>query len=453
VSYWLLQLRAQFLPVFLPVDVVIDVRVLAFTTLLAVATAVLFGLGPALAATRNASVHAPFERPRRGRARVALVALQAALSLALLGTGVQFMRTVQEQTGIRDFADPGRHLVARFDLSKLRFSELQAAQFFDELLRRTGTLTAVEAAGGTSFDLVSGQNGIDALLRVWLPSDIAIRPRDALGGYASGDIFQAVGLRLLAGRTFTDLDGAGRPSVAVVDEKFAAQLFGGDAIGQRVRVGRARDELASSHEVTIVGVVQGRSERLPMVFLPARLGSAQSLIVHLQARGDAATAADGLRRLVREVDNRVPVQSLMTAQEIWRLQNSADDLIAGSVTALGIMALLLATGGLYAVVSFLVAAREKEIGIRMSLGATSTSVVGMIVRQALLPSLVGCALGALGATLVGQVLRARLYGSSPVDAAAMVAAAAVLLGSLLLASTSPARRAARVDPLTVLRRE
>jgi putative ABC transport system permease protein len=363
------------------------------------------------------------------------------------------VRTVQGQTGIDDFPDPERHLVAAFDLTKLRFSELQATQFFDVVLRRASGLAEVEAVGGISFDLLGGFNGVDSLMRIWLPGDAPAQPRDSLGGFATGGVFKAVGLRLLAGRTFTEADVTSRPSVAVVDETFAQQLFGGNAVGQRLRVGRARDEFGASHEITVVGIVQSRRERLPIVFLPVRLGSAQSLRLHLQTRADAVAAADDLRRIVGEVDGRVPIASLLTAREIWRLQNAFDDMIAGSVTALGIMALLLATGGLYAVVSFLVAMREKEIGIRMSLGATSTSVVRMIVTQALGPSAIGCLVGAASAIAVGQLVRSRLYGASPVDLVAMGGSAVLMLAVLLLASAIPARRAARVDPIAVLRSE
>jgi ABC-type antimicrobial peptide transport system permease subunit len=156
---------------------------------------------------------------------------------------------------------------------------------------------------------------------------------------------------------------------------------------------------------------------------------------------------------VASLDSRVPLERIFTGEELRRRRHTWEFTLVKAVSILGVLSLVLAAAGLYGVVSFMVTMRQKEIGIRMALGAEGGSVLKLIVRQSIVPVLVGCALGGVGAVIVGMLLRSRLYGVSPMDPLAFGGAALVLLITMVAASLAPARRASRVDPIQVLRTE
>jgi putative ABC transport system permease protein len=223
------------------------------------------------------------------------------------------------------------------------------------------------------------------------------------------------------------------------------------------RPAAGRGSYAVGVDVTIVGVVGPvageRADGIPVLYFPAPLMHmpARSLLVRFDQSGQFSAGA--LENAVREVDYRVPIGAALTLRERRDGTNQEQRLVARGVVALGVFALTLATGGLYNVVSYLVARRRREIGIRLALGATRASVVGLILRQALTPTLLGAVFGAGGAVAVGLIVRSRLYGAAPIDPLAFAAAAAVLATATVIASVAPARDAASVDPVEVLRAE
>ena len=164
-------------------------------------------------------------------------------------------------------------------------------------------------------------------------------------------------------------------------------------------------------------------------------------------------SAAALHAAAREIDARIPVTGITTLADMRMNHNLDVTFVGRAVGALGVLALMLAAGGLYSVVAYIVSLRRQEVGIRTALGADAGSVVGMIIRQALLPTLVGAAIGAGGAAAVGAVIRSRMYGASPVDPVAFGVATLLMLAVMLLASWFPARHAGRVDPISVLRQE
>ena len=153
------------------------------------------------------------------------------------------------------------------------------------------------------------------------------------------------------------------------------------------------------------------------------------------------------------MDPRLPIGQMATAEDLRRLRNARDYTLTQVVSILGLLALVLAAAGLYGVVSYMVTLRQKEIGIRMALGAEGPSVLRLVLRQSILPVLLGCVLGAAGAIVIGTLVRSRLYGVSSMDPVAFGGAILLLLLTMTIASLAPARRAARVDPIEVLRRE
>jgi ABC-type antimicrobial peptide transport system permease subunit len=160
-----------------------------------------------------------------------------------------------------------------------------------------------------------------------------------------------------------------------------------------------------------------------------------------------------VRAIVSAQDPRIPVGEIITGEELRRRRNLSDYTQAQTLSVLGGVALVLAAAGLYGVASYMVMLRRKEIGIRMALGAEPRSVLGLVVRQSMVPVLAGCALGAAGAVIVGSLVRSRLYGVSPMDPQAFGGASLLLILTMIVASLGPARRAARVEPVEVLRAE
>jgi putative ABC transport system permease protein len=153
------------------------------------------------------------------------------------------------------------------------------------------------------------------------------------------------------------------------------------------------------------------------------------------------------------MDARLPLGNMATGEDLRRRRNASDYTMVQTVSVLGVLALILAAAGLYGVVSYMVTLRQKEIGIRMALGAEALGILRLVLRQTLVPIILGCVLGAAGAVAVGSLVRSRLYGVSAMDPAALGIAALLLLSTMIVASLAPARRASRVDPVTVLRME
>jgi ABC-type antimicrobial peptide transport system permease subunit len=208
----------------------------------------------------------------------------------------------------------------------------------------------------------------------------------------------------------------------------------------------------------IVGIVAASSNRplfsrLPNVFYPAPLLHEPALDLLVRFEGDADGMASAVRTIVSGMDARLPLGQIATGEDLRRARHASSYTIAQTISALGVLALILAAGGLYGVVSYMVMLRQKEIGIRIALGADRATVLSLVLRQAIVPVVLGCALGAAGAVATGSLVRSRLYGVSAMDPVAFGGAALVLLGTMVLASLVPARRAARVDPVEVLRRE
>ena len=191
----------------------------------------------------------------------------------------------------------------------------------------------------------------------------------------------------------------------------------------------------------------------PILYYPAPLAyqPARALYVRLDRTGTFTAAA--LHAAAREVDARVPMAAVSTLADIRGGKDSEVKMLTRAAGLLGILALVLAAGGLYSVVAYIVSLRRQEVGIRIALGAEARSIVGMIVRQALIPTLIGAGVGAGCAAAAGALIRSRLYGASPVDPAAFGGATLLMLVVMVMASWIPARHAGRVDPIAVLRQE
>jgi putative ABC transport system permease protein len=452
---------ARFIQLFAPTrEVVIDANVALFVVAAAVGTALVFGLGPALSVTRGISRapgHGRFLRgPFGSRTRAALVVLQAALCLALLGTGAQFTNTLHA-TWDDGLPDAGQFLVVPFDVDKLRYDRARAQAFYGDILAQVQQLPGVRAAAltGTRASSMLGGFVSNGGVRVSINGQPENR---SLLTYVTKDFFETMGLQIVQGRTFTPAEQRPPVRATIVNEAFARKL-GGEALGRVIQLSAdGPDGDVVITDAVIVGVVSASPQqplfaRLPNVFYAAPMIHEPALDLLVRFDGNADGIAAAVRTIVSGMDARLPIGQIATGEDLRRRRHATDYTIAQTVSALGGLALILAAAGLYGVVSYMVMLRRKEIGIRMALGAERSTVLGLILRQAIVPVALGCALGAAGAVATGSLIRSRLYGAAAMDPVAFGGAALLLLVTMVLASLVPARRAARVDPVEVLRTE
>ncbi|MDX2059654.1 MAG: ABC transporter permease, partial [Gemmatimonadales bacterium] len=347
-----------------------------------------------------------------------------------------------------DVGKPLDHLViSQFDLRQQQYTAESAQSFFQQLAERVNASPAVVAAGASILDPELGD--ANNVIRL---SDSADAPRiqvsfDEVGaGY-----FDAAGLRILAGRTFSDAEVRRADPVVVVDQRFADEHFGGRAVGQRLALGGAG---GPTHE--IIGVVNstrpvGVDRRpLPTYFIP--IGGLRYLEAKLwvRYRGDAAPVMAAIKAAAAEIDAEV-TPALGTIEANVQTALLPVKIATGGLSALGGLALVLAGIGLFGVIAFSVGRRTREIAIRVALGAAPRRVVALLVRQGLSPVLVGTGIGLVLAVAGGHLIRAMLYGLSPFDPIAIGGVVLAVGLASALAFWIPARRATAVQPGSVLR--
>jgi hypothetical protein len=279
-----------------------------------------------------------------------------------------------------------------------------------------------------------------------------------IGGFAGGDLFDAVGLRILQGRRFTEAERHSRPDVAIVNETAAAALDA-PAIGSVIRVAPRGANYDSSTEVRIVGVVEdavepgrekgdGPSAR---IFLPSAIQPEPALALYLRTRTGPAALVQPLRELVGRVGPRVPILEVGTLAELNERSYATQLWLARAAAALGAIGLLLATAGLYGVSSYVVAMRSRELAIRMAVGATPRAILSMVLRQSMRVAAVGFVAGGSAAVAASRWIQSEYHGIVGIDAAAFGSAVGLFIAAMVLASVIPAARASRLDPIENLR--
>jgi predicted permease len=462
VGYYVSQLMFGMLPVPLP----LDYRVLAYTVTLAFVSTIGFGLAPALRVTVGrphralSGSQSGSGTPRQARARRALVVAQIAMSLGLLATGAQFVSSVSSRGGTAG-TDPERLLLASFDLDQLKYAPAAAREFYRQLLERVSALPEADGAGLARFSALWtwGLGRGSSFVNVWRPQDEPRRGISSLGGYVGGDLFRAVGLRLLQGRPFAPQDAGGLPKVAIVNRSLADQAFDGAAVGRTVRISARGQSYEQAIEVQIIGVVEAASEPaysarpVPALYIPSPLEPEHALALYVKSRGTLDTLVPAVRQAVRDIDPRVPFTELASLRQLNERRLQEDTWSANGVIMLGGLALLLATAGIYGVVSYVVAMRSREIGVRMALGAEPGAMLRMVLRQSMALAAIGAVIGAGAALAIGQIVRSEMHDVRGLDVTAFLGSTAILIVAMLVASAVPARRAARTDPMIVLRQD
>jgi len=449
----------------LNVPIPFDRLVLALTVLTAVATTVAFGLAPAV----RVSAHQPSSAlgpvgargdasPHQSRMRRLLVLAQVALSVGLLATAWQFVSTVRLQA-VSGGTPGDRLLVARFDLQPLGFAAGEVERFYRELVQAAARLPGADAVGLARHTSVwtFGQRAPSGFV-VWRATDAPAEGQTTGGGYAGADLFDAVGLRTIAGRGFTEADRQLRPQVAVVNET-AARRMNGRAIGSVLRVAPRGQDFRSSIEVRVVGVIEPAHEpRLEAddppaakVYLPSPIEPEPALSLYLRTHGTATALAQPVREIVSRIAPRVPVQEVASLDELNERSYEQQLWLARAAAFLGVIGLLLATAGLYGVSSYVVAMRSREIAIRMAVGARPETILAMVLNQSMRTAVIGLLIGGAAAIAVSRLIQSEYHGIVGIDAAAFGGSAALFLAAMLLASAIPAVRASRVDPVEKLK--
>jgi predicted permease len=433
-------------------------RVLGFCSAMAATTAILFGLAPALHVTRTDLSHFTRRVPGGGPARLGrtLVAGQVAVSVVLLVAAVLFVGTLRNLGEVEMGFNPDRLLLFRLQPQLNGYTPPELAALYARLMKRIGSIPGVEAATVSRHPLLSSSRRSEG-----------IRLEGASSAGTGADVnvvapnfFGTMEIPLVLGRTFDDRDGSDRPKVAMVNELFAARHFaGGSPIGRRLWLGETTD----SAPLEIVGMTRNakytdlRSATRPTVYIPIGQGAPGQASFAVRTSGSPATLASAVREAVREIDANLPLFEVKSQIDQARESVAKETAFARLSGLLGSIALVLVAVGLYGTLSYSVARRTAEIGIRMALGARHSTVVGLVLRDALVTTAIGLALGvpvAVAASRASsQVLEPILFGLEPNDPIALGVAAGLLVVVAVAASIQPARRASKVDPVVALQSE
>jgi len=434
----------------------VNARVLWFTVAVSIASAVLFGLGPALQATRTNLVSTlktgeADQARQRLFGRSAMVAVQVAGSLVLLVTAAQLIRGIA-----RDIeADPGFRrdhvLLMNFDPATIRYNAAQTSGFYKVLVERARSVPGVKSVALASNIPLSTNFAMDTVV----PEGYQFpRGQESVSVWSSAvdeNFFGTLAIGILRGRGIQRSDRSDTPQVAVVNEVFAQRYLPGNPIGRRLTVDGERVEVVgvSATGRYFTGTpIEPAAEAL---FVPFSQHPASKMTLVVETSGDPAAMAAGLRETVRLIDPNVPMFGVRSMRDLFEQRSVALlHLITSAVGVFGLIGLTLALVGLYAVVAWQVAGRTREIGVRMAIGADWLDVVRMILTQACRMSLAGVAAGLVLSFAATRVLNKAL---PPLDLWIFAAVALGLLLTTLLAASIPARRAARVDPLVALRQD
>jgi predicted permease len=453
--------RLPALPFPVSVSLGLDGRIVAFTMGLSFVAALLAGLAPALQATKIATLKDESQGPGRSRLRNAFVIVQVAFSMVLIVAAGLFVRALERAGTTNPGFEPHGVELVTLDLSMAGYTETTGPRFWRELIERVRRLPGVQAATlgrampggfegigqGVSIPGLEPPNG----QRFFSPGWNIVEP-----GY-----FGTLRIPLLGGRDFTDADTAATLPVAIVSEAAARQFWPNqNPLGQQILqalpaktlrtlvvVGVARDIKSSS-------LIDGLAESFVYVPLQQQYRSNLTSIMTIAARpANGQPIEDAVRAAVASMNPNLPIVSSQTLEESVALGMVPQHVIASISGSLGVIALFLASMGIYGVTTFAVTRRTREFGIRLALGATRGDIVRMVLQQGMSLTIIGCAMGLLLGAAAAQVLAGFLFGLPPLDWLTFGGSAALFAAIGMAACYGPARRATNVDPLAALRHE
>jgi len=447
-------------------EINVDGRVLLFTLTLSVLTGLIFGLAPALQASKpdlQQTLKEGGAAATRGRhwMRNLLVVGEVAIAMTLLvGAGLMLNSFLRLQR-VNPVVNAGKLLSVEINLSETRYPKpAQAATFFQELIRRVESLPGVERVSLSTIQPLSGVAENNPFCIEGRPLDFNNAPV-AGWQHVTPNHFRTLGVPIIAGRDFTERDndkssGAGG-GAAIINETMARRYFPNeDPIGKRLTLGLPRPD---NPWLTIVGVVKDiphrglESKAEPDWYLSYLGQPLRSGYLIVRASGDPASLAAAIRGQISAIDKDQPVTAIQTISEVIASTTAPRRFNTLLLAIFAAVALTLAAVGIYSVISYSVTQRTQEIGVRVALGARAGDVIRLILKQGLTLTLIGIAAGVFGAIAAARVISGLLYGVTATDPATFVAIALLLTGVALLACYLPARRAARVEPIIALRRD
>jgi len=449
----------------------IDARVLIFTLGLSLVTGVIFGLAPALRASRpqlaptlKDESFVPNERLRRLNLRHALVVVQVAVSVVLLVSAGLFLRSLQESRSVNPGFDTDRVLTVPLNINLLRYTTAQGRQFYHDAVERVKTIPGVEAASVTRWVPLTGNNSVRSLMvQGGVGVDNATSSENAGGrGDRNSTIaqvvgvgyFQTIGIALLRGRDFNDNDAGDRPPVAIVNQAFVTQHLKGDPIGQHISMNGAKGPWFEIVGIAADSKLMSVSEApAGNVYLPVLQNHETGMTLLVRSRRDPALLAPAVTREVHALEKSLPTADARSLARLLDVSLYASRAGTWALTIFGSLALFLASLGLYGVMSYAVARRAKEIGLRMALGARGADVLRQILREGMLLVILGVGVGLALAAGSTRLLESFLFGVSSRDTLTFVATPVLLASVAFAACYFPARRATRMDPMSVLRQQ
>ena len=460
---------------YVPIQASPDLRILAFTLLLSCGAAFVFGLLPAIRMTSQVAPVMEGASPGIKGSQLSsrslglgavLIVVEVALSLVVLAGAGTFARSLANLSGQSFGFNRERVLVVDIDAAHASYDESRLGPLYREMYARLNALPGVKSA---SFSYYSPFNKCCWAFSVSVggytpkPGD----PTQSRLNRVSPGYFQTLGTKVLLGRALNEQDGTGSRRVAVVTEEFVRRFLPRqNPLGQHFGIGGPRH----AGDLEIVGVVANakyespREELMPMAFFPmlqerssdsdpSTDESRFAQVIEVRSTARPETVATEVRRVLAEIDPGLPVLRVSTLSENISLMLNQENVIAALALFFGFVALVLSCLGLYGLMAYTVQRRTSEMGIRMALGASRISVIGMVLRQALVQGLAGVAIGIPAALAALRLVANQLYGVSPTDPKYFVLAALILLVCMTLAAWMPARRASRIDPLRALRYE
>jgi predicted permease len=424
-------------------------------------TGILFGLFPALHSTRPdliASIKGQAGQPSGARAaarfRTVLATSQVALSMALLVAAGLFMKSLMNISRVELGLNPDHVVTFRVAPLLNGYKPERSRQFFQDLEQALAAQPGVVSVGNSSVPLLSGSNNNNDVLVEGFQAgpDTNVSSRFTRVG---PDYFRTLGIRILAGREFSQVDGNGAAKVAVVNEAFLKKFnLGPDAVGRHIGM-KADNKL----DVEIVGIArnakysQVKQEMLPTYFVPYRQADVGSLSYYVRTSTDPDAFMAIIRKEVMKLDPNLPVDDIRTLPDQIQQNVFLDRFVTVLSTAFAVLATLLAAIGLYGVLAYTVSLRTREIGLRMALGAQPQRVRGMVLKQVGLMLAVGGTIGLVAAVWVGSIASALLFEMKGWDPLVLASAAVGLTLVALAAGFAPANRAAQIDPMRALRYE
>ncbi len=440
----------------------LDQRAILFSLAVAMVSAVLFGLAPAIQSTRadlvtvmkTGDTLVPGRRRQWGRS--VLVSVQVGVTLVLLTASAFMYRGFRHDLGQGPGYRTDHLLMMSFNPTLVRYNNEQTQHFYEQLVERARSTPGVKSAALGTF-MPMGFDGDGATI---LPEGYQFpKGKDTVvlgANRVDEGYFATSGVAIVRGRGILGTDKAGAPRVAVVNETLAQRYWPGqDPIGKRFRIDNSRGPW-----VEIVGVAKTSKyywiaePPSEFVYLPERQDPRAHMILLAESAGDPRSLVAPLTEVVRGLDANQPIYDVRTMEEFYQARAaSTSSVIIGAVAGMGVMGMALAMVGLYGLVAYAASRRTREIGIRMAIGAGRRSVVRMVLRQGLVPALCGIAVGLAASVGAERLLQAVFPASTRIDFVALFLVVPVLLTVTMLAAYIPAHRASRLDPMKALRYE